>query len=125
MRYGLSFLIGMDSSCSRSHRKDAAEPLVAQPKPSPEERRDVDREERMAEERVSDPHVGCDGSAQVASPQHGPEDRGARDEVDDETRKLEYPEPEDDARRVAELSGRFQRRGQRPLSSATRRASSS
>jgi len=66
----------------------------------------------VAEERVSDPHVGCDGSAQVASPQHGPEDRGARDEVDDETRKLEYPEPEDDARRVAELSGRFQRRGQ-------------
>src|SRR5437879_7193768 len=48
------------------YRKDGAKPLIAQPQPSPEERRDVDRKERMAEERVSDPHVGCDRSAQVA-----------------------------------------------------------
>src|SRR2546428_7458075 len=79
-----------------SQWKDGANPLVAQPKPAPEERRHVDREERVGEERIAHAHVRRDGSAEVAGPHQRAEHRGARDQVHDQTRELEHPEPEDD-----------------------------
>src|SRR5712664_1858661 len=110
LRYGFSCLIDMvppvlvsrrrpdaarpRSSLRGSQWKDGANPLVAQPKPAPEERRHVDREERVGEERIAHAHVRRDGSAEVAGPQYRAEHRGARDQIQDQTRELERPEPE-------------------------------
>jgi len=44
-----------------SQRNECAQPGFAQEKPTPNQRGDIDREERMA-----DPHVGGDGTAEIA-----------------------------------------------------------
>src|SRR5262245_25719404 len=91
----------------RAERKHRAQPLVAQPEASPEEERDVDGKEGLAEERVADAHMRRDGAAEIAGPQHGAEHRRARDQVDGQACELEQPEPEEDVRGVPELGRRL------------------
>jgi hypothetical protein len=55
---------------------------LAEPEPEPEQGRDVDREEHVAEERVADAHVRRDRAAEVAGPEDDPEDGGPRVEVE-------------------------------------------
>ena len=76
-----------------SNWKYGAKPLVAQPKPSPEEHGDVDGKERVGKKRVSDTDVRRDGTAEVASPEDDPQHRGPRNQVRDQADQLNDPRP--------------------------------
>src|SRR5581483_3914598 len=82
-----------------------AKARIAQGEPGPQERRDVDGRENVAEERVANPDVCCNCAAEVSGPEDRAKDRRPRNEKQGEADELDDAEGEDDARRVADLRG--------------------
>ena len=78
---------------------------IAQHEPGPEDRRQVDREEDVCEQRVADADVRRDGAAQVASQQQSAEDRGRRDDVGEDAEEQGQAETEHEVSRIAQLGG--------------------
>src|SRR5205807_6518223 len=64
----LRFMVA--SSIRRAGGNERAQSAVAQPQAAPQEQRDVDRKQDVAQQRIADPHVGRDRAAEVAGPQN-------------------------------------------------------
>jgi len=71
----------------------------------PNQRGDIDREERVGEERMTDPHVGGDGAAEIACQHDRSENRGARNHIENDADKQDDPEAENNALRISKLNG--------------------
>src|ERR1700736_6590288 len=78
---------------------------IAQVQSAPEQRGDVDREERVREERVVEAELGRDRAAEVAGPQDGAEWSGARDDVQDQAHESDRTDDRQVMRLVPEFRG--------------------
>ncbi len=98
--------LGGQSSPSQGASSDRTRASRSQ---SGSHRRDghVDREQRVAEERVSEPRVRGDRAAEVAGPENGAEGRGPGHDVERQARELDEPDPQECARGEAEVCGRL------------------
>jgi hypothetical protein len=56
--------------------------VIAEHETAPNEDREVDREQGVADEGSTDLHVGLDSAAEVTGEKHGTQDRGARDAIE-------------------------------------------
>ena len=80
----------LETSACTAHGQQRLKAPIAQPKPDPEQRGDVEREQDVAEERAADAHVGRDGSAEIAGPEHRAEHGGARHEIQRQADELDH-----------------------------------
>lgn len=74
-----------------SQRKERAQPIIAQEKPTPDQHTDKDWKED-GEPRIPDTHMGSDCTAQIGCQQDRAENRSTRNDIDDSTEKQDDPE---------------------------------
>src|SRR6266511_4516732 len=93
-------------SCSLTAEwEQLAQPLLANVQRTPQQRGDVDREERVAEQRSADAQLTGHRAAEVSCQEQRAQDRRPRHEVEHDACELDDANPENRLGRVTELGG--------------------
>src|SRR5262245_19940482 len=93
-------------SCFFAQRKERAQSLIAQVKPTPNEHAEKDRPEDVGE-WIADAHMCSDRAAEVARQQYRAEDGSAWNQIDDRTGEFENPDTKNDALGISKLRESF------------------
>jgi hypothetical protein len=89
-------LISQWNECTQSH--------FAQVKSAPQQHRDVDREERVREERIANAYVRGDGTAQITGQQNRAENGRTWNYIEDHANQQDDAEAENNALGISELN---------------------
>src|SRR5256714_5679076 len=92
-----------------AHWDERAHAFVAQEEWRPDEEGDVNRKQRVAEQRIAGTELAGDCAPQVSGQQDRAKDRSAWDEICDQAKQLDDPDDEHCALRISELNGRLYR----------------
>src|ERR1700730_952637 len=86
---------------------ECVQSLFAQVKSTPHQDREVNRKERVGEERIANAHVRGDGTAEITSQQDRAENGRAWNYIEDDANQHDDPERENNALGISELNRCF------------------
>src|SRR5215467_10773222 len=104
-----SFVIRVQTGIkSTSQRNQRAQATIAKIESEPHQHTEIDREQRLAEERISNAQLNADGAAEITGQQDGSENRRLGNEVEDGADEKGCSDGDDQVLGQAELSARVE-----------------